>query len=186
MLRLKRFFTAYFVFLVALVLTGCPDLPTPTGCVVYKSLQVTSLDNTGRNPVVLTSGSVPAKAFALQVNFIATSQICLHSSAFTVQAMKCTSGEPYYSKRDTLLSLNVFSTVDFDSLHKAGTPLNDLFVKKNGAVLRLASDSLFNDNATFYLFGNPEQTTAYRFIVNAHLSGGKVLSDTTPAINLTK
>ena len=114
-----------------------------SGCikVVYFKYDITDIklynvDNSDSLPVNATTGIVDAKAYAIGLQY--TSKIPGSPSS--------DADDNYFSPRNKVELVNIYSLSDFDSRHPAGTSLNDYFVygksDYEGTILAGISDSV--------------------------------------------
>lgn len=178
------------------IASSCCDEPV-TLCYTLTSLETNSLDNTGAAPVPLQSDTLPAKAYVLEISFFVDDATCLldnlgnfsfYSSAL---AFDC-DDNPRLILRDSIISLEITSTADFDAEHPKGTDLSGLFVKPStatiaGQIMPFSITDPASMPSTFrlYLVGEPETIQPHRFITTILTDTGLMLSDTTETITLT-
>ena len=102
---------------------------------LYKltSLQLYNVDHSGNTPITATSGTVPAKAYCIQMKYI-------------TQITGSTSGrdpnESGYALYTRITRFNISSTTDFDQQHPAGASLNAYFYYGAYSALVGAKDSI--------------------------------------------
>ena len=103
-------------FSLWLLITGCrPHKPYKY---VIVGVELFNEDNSGTAPVDVTSNGIPAKAYAMRLEF--TSEL-LNTGDYH-------NDESYYSLQNPVKSFNVTSLSDFDNSHPAGTSLNNYFL----------------------------------------------------------
>lgn len=97
-----------------------------SGCSSYKNftyriygIDIFSQNNSGATPVDDSSGSIPASAYVLRMEY--------HAQVFAELGMRAEPGESEFRADKGPTSMNIFSTTRFDSAHDAMTSLNDCF-----------------------------------------------------------
>ncbi len=184
-------------FHVMVCLVSCCD---EGGCIESKLNSITAdmFDNTGQFPVEITqdSSSLSAAGFKIELTFdgeITHEGPCIASrnnlSGWLItnaQAMKCPS--PEFSSPDTLDFVNIRSVADFNDEYPAGANLVPLFVDdfRDGKNDRMTDFPFWGQPITvnYLLFSEPDSTRWHQFIIEAHMTSGRILSDTTLYIEL--
>jgi hypothetical protein len=110
MKRVLIFFLLYFM------ITGCQ--PHKPYRFVIVGVDLYNEDNSGTAPVEVTTGDIPAKAYAMRLEF---TDVLLNPDEYH-------NDESYYSLQNPVKSFNVTSLSDFDNSHPAGSSLNSYFL----------------------------------------------------------
>ena len=160
----------------------CPDII----CADITSFSVNNIDNTGEFPILQQNTKIPAKAYAVKLNFSTKEEVCLNTeynswlSSNNVYALSCES--PHLI--NPIEKISIYSTKDFDINHPAGIELNDLFINIENDYF-LESEIINNLDIFFYLDNIPEIEQEAKFIVNIELADGIMHTDTTETVILT-
>jgi hypothetical protein len=110
MKRVLIFFSLY------LLITGCrPHKPYKF---VIAGVDLYNEDNSGTAPVEVTPSDIPAKAYAMRLEF---TNVLLNPDEYH-------NDESYYSLQNPVKFFNVTSLSDFDNSHPAGSSLNSYFL----------------------------------------------------------
>ncbi len=159
----------------------------------FTDLTVENAENTGDVPVVNTLDSIPAVAYVIRMNLFPEEVSRSRGRYFDTET------PPHNINRPD--SINVFSNIDFDSEHPAGTSLNDYFVIFNHSYLNTSPLSdpyitnqyshLFYENpmpnyADLLLMELPEESRDFEFTVYMKLADGTTFSKTTNLIRIYK
>ncbi len=193
----------FFLFLISHILACCSGCVCEHNCSYTElaSIEVAGLDNSGRQPVQPTD-TISALAFELQIKFYgkAPVQSCLNSwkkglrdLSNPAMAFKCEA--PRFESPDTISSLQIYSTSDFNTEYPIGSDLSDLFEVEfqspfdNDRYMRvdgIDSTSYWPPErfARYYLFNAPDQISSHQFIVIVEMKNGSSFSDTTESIYL--
>ena len=112
-------------------LSGCTKLPD----YLYKvtSLQLYNVDHTDNTPIIATSGTVPARAYCIQMEYI---------TEITGSTSGRDPNDSGYSLYTRITHFDISSTTDFDQQHPAGASLNAYFYYGAYSALVGGSDSI--------------------------------------------
>ena len=181
-----KLFKASVVYIIILIFYGCTDYDN----YIYEvtQLQTSNADNSAEMPVDVLSDSVPAKAYAVKLQYT----MVLKGST----GDKLDTHESSYINEDHIQTFNIFSLSDFDSVHDAGISLNDYFLFSPGGTINNkitngnvgAGRSQGNDATTWtsneylMLMVSPPVSGSYQFVIDIGMNDGRHLVDTTSVI----
>ncbi len=167
----------------------------------YKGCSALHLDNSGKEPIEDTSGSVSAKAYGIRL--LLTKALIAHQqrpvSFLMTPAYAFSCGcppEEEITARDSITQIRIFSLQDFDAQHGAGSDISEYFrILEDSYFLSIAeylpkaSTTLFSSldleqQVDFLLIQLPAESKLYRFRIDISLTNGQVLSYTTSDILL--
>jgi hypothetical protein len=186
-LMLIRSFYIY-ICVVALLLTGCGRYSRYSAQII--SAQIANASNQGRVPVVVSDGdTVKADAYAIALN--------LKSVIIKRDGNKDVQGETKFSLTNNAVGASIYSVGFFDSMHRAGSCINDCFSFINDTLAyklnRLDSNSFyakwtfhsnpattdtFHSTNYFVLQKKPAVTGRYSFAITVQYADSTNLSDT--------
>jgi Domain of unknown function (DUF5034) len=186
-------------------IAGCCDcLETKFFDYTNCSVSIESLDNAGQAPVVSSSDTILKAAFGMRIHVERKQDICDNyfqpifiSSAFATTPCECPP-EEIYLLLDSIVSINVITLNDFDSIHLADNFITDYFsiLRSRSAEFVSIDEFLNRQFYEFYdiadstltfdlmLMRPPKTTSSHRFEVRIVLSDGRVLSTTSNLIQL--
>lgn len=151
------------------------------------SIKANHYDNSGATPILVDSGAISTKSYFLDLEFEG-SELLSYNAKFSLikrsYAGFCDCSEDIDLK-NPIKSITITSINDFDSSHKAGTILNDLFKMNSIKQINkeLPEDKRF---AEFYLQEEPTIDSIHQFITIVILEDNTYLNDTTSLITLKK
>ncbi len=195
--------TNAFLFRVIFILAGIHSLTCCSSCCgdsrcvssELVSIEVHHLDNGGPQPVPIVSDSISAFSYAIEVNYHgrALEGLCSNffrdvARSFSNPGMAFSCARDVYLSPDTIQQVLIYSTTDFDPTHPAGTDLSEYFIEKTiTAVLPSSFDQPYWPEileVRFLLFTAPITQSQHRFLIDVHLTNGRILSDSTEQIVL--
>lgn len=202
LLRVLLLLTVPFMLrvLAACSIDGCED----AGIYQYshKSFEVSAIDNSGSQPVVVTSGEVVERAFGirLSVDRDQIASIFQHSDFSFFTPLSATDCEPaHYIAEDSIVTLKVYTVEDFDAEHGAGSDVSEYFrffhhsyyVALDDYIGVFGAETIINTGdlekeIDLLLMTVPELNTTHQFKVQVVLSDGRVFEETTPTIDLVE
>jgi hypothetical protein len=182
-----------FPMIIESVLSCCECLePTYlkyTNC----TLTALSLDNTGPEPVVSTSGTIKKEAYGIRLNLTRTENTCRvqwNKSVFiqSVCATSCDCPPEYiYTPLDSIVKLTVTTYNDFDPGHAGGSDVTDYFyvfrwdefytIEEFTVNLRAEEDYYLDPlkEIDLLLMTPPSNGTEHQFEVSIELSDGRIM-----------
>lgn len=198
---MKIFFRALFIisaYHVMACIAGCCD---EVDCKesVLNSIGIDLYDNTGQFPVLIEqdSSSVKARGFKFNLNFEGeltqqgpcASHLGQWQDWFIGKALAMKCPITGFSSPDSLDYFLIRSNKNFNAEYPVGTDLSTLFIDNDrGGVLKkqMLEWPFWGDPITieFLLFDVPDSARFHQFIVEAHMTSGRVLSDTSKTVQL--
>jgi len=196
----KLFLVLLFPFIADLAISCCNCLDTLTHHYSNKTIEVSSLDNSGQEPKEISSGSVFKTAYGIRVQLVREkiarinkSRIVFGQAAYAYDCF-CPSPDEFLPN-DSITAIRVLTLRNFDTNHPANSDVSSYF-----KVYRLSSFSTIDDylkylKTTFYnetelqvafimlLMTPPASGGAHQFRVQFILSDGRILEQDTPTIN---
>ena len=155
-------------------------------CYKITQIRFQPLDNSGADTLQPKLNNIPAKAFALVLQFKTVSMgTCFRKPFALINQAYAVDCGPSAIVRDTVDNYTLYSTTNFDPSHPAGKDLTDLFVVSPSP--NLYSDLMYASALThvYYLKSLPDSVRTYRFIFRLKLNHNQTLTDTTEPIKLT-
>lgn len=147
-------------------------------------ISLANYDNCGTY-LQLSGNSVGDTCYVMRINYISD------QTAFYAVDDKNT-----YAIANRPVSIEITSLQQFDSLHPAGTLLNDYFIAGPGinstaedVVTGFASTKDYyptHDPDDLWLMKRPENPGSFRFIVKMDFDNGTIVRDTTSVISLVR
>lgn len=181
-----------FLFLLETLLIAC-NCPEPSSFrYANERLTILNLDNTGSEARLSGLDSVNKNAYGIRVNM---SRILI-----AIQQDRCLGNIAYASSRNCLTeyypanaieTIKIITLYDFDASHRAGADLTAYFKKVDFGKFydietmygkqsqTFLADFLKSLEADILLIKAPEAAGMHTFVVEARLSDGTQLSDTT-------
>jgi hypothetical protein len=198
---------AVFYYLLLLANACCHCAPERTRFytsegIVAQPIQFEILGDTAFSYTAVLKDSVARLNYGLNIQFdtkeTVYAQFAFKGLISSAYACKC--GPDYYSPRDTLKSIRIFTLKDFDASHPAGSEISEYFkllkqatpsakiskITIAEAIAELASIS-YSPYRTLqlYLDKMPDAAMApIQFEIVAEFGGNKILKDTTSFITL--
>lgn len=151
---------------------------------------------------IVNKDSVPRMNYGLQIQFDTKETVYLkfEFKGLIPSAYACKCSPDFYSPRDTLKSIRIFTLRDFDASHPAGSELSDYFkllkqATTSGRISKMSISEAVTQLGTlstsrygsvqFYLDKLPDVANAnIQFEIVAEFSKGKILKDTSTIITL--
>jgi hypothetical protein len=198
---------AVFYYLLLLANACCHCAPERTRFytsegIVAQPIQFEIVGDTAFSYTVVLKDSAPRMNYGLNIQFdtkeTVYAQFAFKGLISSAYACKC--GPDYYSPRDTLKSIRIFTLKDFDASHLAGSEISEYFkllkqakpsakiskITIAEAIAELASIS-YSPYRTLqlYLDKMPDAAMApIQFEIVAEFGANKILKDTTSFITL--
>ncbi len=197
----------FFVFALALslqLISGCVDC----NCGPIKDFYLTAFDVSAKNidvtlpqPIKTDTNVIASANYGIQIE-IKKRQFVLRKRQInwgliqTAQACDCAYN---FMDKEDILSLEIFSTNDFDASHPKNTDLSLYFkVKKNQTLMSIADYIKSHNNlpsssspGPFIFFNGfrlqvaPSNSRKHKFKVRVTLSDGRILETETTEVELT-
>jgi Domain of unknown function (DUF5034) len=151
------------------------------------SVEVESFDNSGVSPVIPATDTIAAKAYFLALTLRGTKEECTaevidYLKAFQNSCYALSCPDPEFQSPDTVSSINIKCTQNFDADHPTGSDLMDLFYQRTDFVY--AENWLPDDRKEFLLMKEPSNVLTCQFYVEVNLTDGRVFRDTTNTVVL--
>lgn len=152
-------------------------------CVDTVGIESIAMNNEGVSPAVALSDTIPAQAFALGAVISTEDSDCtaFDPRALFSQTAYATSCPTEISYRQQIENINIYSLMDFDDAHPAGTDLNDLFERNDLAILSTESNYYSRDTVHFLLFATPS-SQMQQFVLEMELDNEAIYRDTTEVL----
>jgi hypothetical protein len=167
-----------------------------------KTITLSNLDNSAKEPIVALSDTVVKKAYGIRLQLIREKLACLEkrrpslfiSSAY---AFKCSCAPAQeYRPKDSIVSIKIYTLHSFDNDHAAGSDLSaylkvyrsyafstiEQFVKNSPTVL--FDDKQLEQTIDFLLMTPPAINVEHAFKVQFILSDGRTLEGETSPVKL--
>ncbi|MFN6377784.1 MAG: DUF5034 domain-containing protein [Flavobacteriales bacterium] len=188
--------------LISELLVSCCDCGEPViEHYTNQSLAIENLDNSGSDPIIATSPSVPKEAFGIKVIISQEKLACFYSPKYhfipTASAFGCGCDIPYQLiAKDTLQSIEIFTMNDFDSNHPSNSDVSHFFKVfrgnsfdtlsefLNSYKLILFDESQLELSMNLLLMTPPSLNVSHSFKVKITLTDGRVFEETTLPIEL--
>jgi len=188
-------------FIANLVVSCCNCLETAIHHYTNKAIAVINLDNSGKEPLEIASGSVIKTAYGVRVNLtrekiarINKPNINLVEAAW---AYDCRCPPPdEFQPNDSIVAIRVISLTNFNSSHPANTDVSTYFkiyapysFSTTDDFVKATSAIFFNETelqVTFnlLLMTPPDSSGPHQFKVQIVLSDGRILEQNAPTIDL--
>lgn len=196
-----------FYYLLLLVNACCHCEPERTRFyttedIIAQNVNFEIVGDTAFSYNIVNNDSVPRMNYGLQIQFDIKETVY---SKFEIKGLiptgyACKCSPDYYSPRDTLKSIRIFTLKNFDASHPAGSEISEYFKFLTQATTsgRISKRSIAEsisqlstttytpyDNFQFYLDNIPDSLNSkMEFEIVAEFSKGKMLKDTTSVITL--
>jgi hypothetical protein len=163
----------------------CPDYDCSYGELL--EIELRAFNNGDKEPFEVLSDSIPAKALMLKLTYKGSKTECPDETAeirnyFTNAAFAFSCPDNLFESPDTVDSIFIKSTADFNSAFPAGSDLSELFLSRSDYSTAVRWRPEYEKN--YLLFSSPEQPTAMHFVVEVKLTSGEVFRDSTGLITL--
>lgn len=167
-----------------------------------KTITLSNLDNSAKEPVLAVSDTVVKKAYGIRLQLIREKMACLEkrrslfiSSAYAFTKCSCPPAQEYRPK-DSIVSIKIYTLQSFDNDHAAGSDLSayfkvyksyafstlEQFVKTSPTVL--FDDKQLEQTIDFLLMTAPAINIEHHFKVQLTLSDGRTLEGETSPVKL--
>lgn len=196
-----------FYYLLVMVNACCHCEPERTRFytterIVAQNVHFEILGDTAFSYSIVNKDSVARMNYGLQVQFDTKETVFskFEFNGLMPSAFACKCGQGYFSPRDTLKSIRIFTLKDFDASHPAGSELSDYFkflkqATSSGRISKMSISEAVNQLGTlstssygsvqFYLDKMPDFGKAnIQFEIIAEFSNSKILKDTSTIIRL--
>jgi hypothetical protein len=203
MKRINKILIILILPLMVEIVISCCDCPETTilnytNC----SLFVTNLDNSGESPIISQSDSISKNAYGIKLSIIRNENTCelkKRNSIFiqSAYAYDCfCPPEIEYMPLDSIVSISITTTHDFDSEHLEYSDVSEYFyvfeyneftsIADYISSIETSIPDYFESTYEFdlLLMTPPTLGTEHQFEVNVELSDGRILSTQTEKIVL--
>ena len=200
-MRIKKIALVLFIGFALRLVVSCCDCPEEA---VFKYtfdyIETRHLDNAGKTPAIVDSGTILKEAYGLQIEFSLIQLACnktLNFSAFnSAYATSCgCPPELQYLAQDTISAIRIKTLNNFDQTHPADSDISGYFKVLDydnyitiqeliDAPEMIYYEKPDKDLMKVFLMQAPTQTGEYRFQVELLLSNGTTLTSVTTPINL--
>lgn len=190
-----------FPFIANLVISCCHCLDTEIHHFTNKTISVINLDNSGKEPLETSSGSVIKTAYGIRVKLtrekivrIDKPKIILVEAAY---ANYCHCPPPdEFMPNDSIVAIRVMSLTDFNSSHPANTDVSTYFKVYAPYSFTTSDDFAKATSAIFFdetelqvtfnllLMTPPDLSGPHQFKVQIVLSDGRTLEQNASTIDL--
>lgn len=188
--------------LIAEVVVSCCECTEPfIGNYTNQTILVNNLDNSGSEPMLATTNSVPKAAFGIRINLSREKTACSNPPrSFFIQsayARKCDCPPPHQLlAKDSVSAIQIFTLNDFDSNHPANSEVSEYFKIFKGTSFitieeyvakrrtTLYSDSELEESFDALLMTTPSFNESHQFKILISLSDGRTLEGITSSIDL--
>lgn len=187
-------------FTVRLSLSCCDCPETNTFKYTFDSIQLFHLDNSGKKPVIVNSGTIPKEAYGMQIEFslgpMASGSIPDLTLFNSACAYDCFCPPEFeYVAEDTISGMKIISLNDFDDTHPADSDISEYFKVHTGMVYRtfqeytdhpenIYFDKPSREDIEILLMQPPTFTGQHQFRAEIELSDGTTLVATSTLISL--
>lgn len=198
---------AVFYYLLVLVNGCCHCEPERTRFyktegIIAQNVHFEIVGDTAFSYSIVNKDSLARMKYGLQIQFDTKETVFskFEFKGLIPAANACKCSPDYYSPRDTLKSIRIFTLKDFDASHPAGSELSDYFkllkqATTSGRISKMSISEAVTQLGTlsyssygtvqFYLDKMPEVANAsIQFEIVAEFSKGKILKDTSTIITL--
>lgn len=164
------------------------------------SLTINNLDNSGVSPVITQSTSISKNAYGIRISINRSESICevKRNNSLLIQSAYATScdcpPEVQYMPLDSIVSVIIITSNDFDSEHLRGSDVSKLFYVFKGNEFTKLSEYIENLETELYdyvtptfefdilLMSPPTIGIEHQFEVSIKLSDGRILNAQTGKI----
>jgi hypothetical protein len=141
--------------LIAELFVSCCDCPeVTTEFYSNQFLEIDHLDNSGSVAIITNGPSVPKQAYGIQMRLGLEKVACNPASRThfisTSYAFQCDCPPPETIARDSVTTLEIFTTNDFDETHPANTDVSDYFKIFVGSTYASIDDIIPNLSRIYY------------------------------------
>jgi hypothetical protein len=197
----KLFLVLLFPFIADLAISCCNCLDTLTHHYSNKTIAVSALDNSGREPKEISAGSVFKTAYGIRVQLVREKivrvdkpGIVFGQAAYAYDCFCNPTDE--FLPNDSITAIRVLTLNDFNSDHPANSDVSGYFKVYTPYSFYTIDDYLKYQGNTFYseselqlsfnmfLMTPPASGGAHQFRVQFILSDGRMLVQDTPTIDL--
>ena len=199
----KIFVLVLFLAIMDFTFSCCPPVEGVKVRYSHCKITVSNIDNSGDYPVVVTTGSIPKNNYGIKLDITKQEDSCTNLtskyrfSIFT-SAYACDQEDfAIFKALDTITQIQIISLHDFNSTHPANSDVSELFYVfeegKSSTIEEFLNNKIYNFEGNQYdlfesilllLNHTPDANTLQQFKVEIHLSDGRILSSTTPEIEL--
>lgn len=197
----KVIFLLVFPLIAEVMISCCDCIDTVVQNYTNKSISVSNLDNSGKEPVAATANSINKNAYGIRLELTREKLACLEKRySFFIQstyAMSCGCPPPnQFNAKDSITAIKVITLRNFDGTHAAGSEVSNYFKIYNQFSFTSISDYLKSSSATlfnekdlkpqidFLLMTAPTVTGEHQFRIQLILSDGRILETETSTIDL--
>lgn len=185
------------------VLISCCNCAEPiVGNYRHTAIEITALDNSGKDIVVAESRGINRKAFGLRLNLIREMIVSVNKkSKFNIissaNAMtKCKCQDYSWLPSDTIKLVTIHSLKNFDENHDAGSDITGYMKVYRRYVFQTIPEYLAGIRTIVSYEGDlqvqmdlllmepPISAGKHQFKISVFLSDGRILEQTTPEIDL--
>lgn len=188
--------------LIAEVMISCCDCIDPVvQHYTNKTISVSHIDNSGKEPIVAASNSIIKSAYGFRLQLTRGKLACLEKRySFFIQstyAMGCRCPPPsQFNAKDSITTIKVLTLQNFDDTHAAGSEVSDYFKIYHefsfaaiADYLRVSTWTLYDEKELepqldFLLMTAPVITGEHQFRIQIFLSDGRILETETSTIDL--
>jgi hypothetical protein len=191
----------FLLFISADVFMACCRCDfSKVGVFYHKSIGLQHLDNSGAQPVLVSTDTLNKNAYGLRVKFTrdlvakASNTFSLMSSS--AYAMKCDCANDYITSGDTVSQIQCFTLYDFDANHPANSDISDYWRELSYEKLldldklkRSLNEMFKNEqdlskSVDILLMHAPTIGVSHQFKIVLTLSNGKTIEQTSTPIYL--
>jgi hypothetical protein len=210
-MRLKVLVLLSLPFMAQVFAACCECLDTVLKNYSNKIMTVANLDNSGIQPVVTNSSSVPKNAYGIKVEIqreiVACAQKQIPTFFSSAYALSCECPPTLaIAAKDSIVSFKVFSVYDFDDDHPANSDISEFFrvtdydayatipqylstqssfrySRFGYSKWTLTAEDQLNFEITLLLLTAPKINSANKFRVDITLSDGRIFEQETIEID---
>lgn len=176
----------------ARTLLSCCDCPAEPGKAYYSidAINLTTLDNSGSNPMAIETGGIPKEAFGILIRYTTTiiSRNSFLNNSFFCSAQACSCIDPDMIPGEEFV-ITITTVNDFNDDYLAGSDVTALFRGEVGG--KYYSLEEFSDDAEqlrvpekIYLVTPPEIPGTHQFEIEITMANNRTVSASTRIVNL--